>query len=234
MMALQIGGLDVDFEAMRAIVSWDESRYRLDVRLWHPIVERAPEAVRLQAAFLFLDQLLGEDDVERWIGEIDLLEAPTSGRTPAELKAEVDRRRTDATGDATWIVGQRDGPDGPMFVTANAALKRIDYPFHDHHVEISTVFGGELPKGELAEALNQEEDDLLPRFEGLAIHAARTTVPGKRSLHFVTEDPERLRPAIDSWAAALPDDLPGGVSRRIKVNFAHDMNWSFQRELGIR
>ena len=234
LMGLEVAGTRFDLEEMRAIASWDESRFRLDVRLWHPSFEKAPEPVRLQAAFVFLDQLLGEDDVERWIGQIDVLDAPTGGRTPEELRAEVDRHRSESPGEATWILGQMDRPEGPMFVTANAALKRIDHPFDDYYAQISLVFDGGLPQDEIADALNREEDDLLPRFEGLAIFAARTTESGKRTLHFVTEDTDKLRPAIDAWAAALPDELPGGVARRIKVGFGRDMDWSFQRELGVR
>lgn len=234
LMALEIAGIRFNLEETRAIASWDETRRRLDVRVWHPLFDKAPEPVKLQAAFLFLDQLLGEDDVERWIGQIDLLEAPTGGRTPAELRAEVDRHRSEPPGEAAWILARVDRPEGPMFVTANAALKRIDHPFDDHHAEISLVFDAGLPEGELADALNGEEDDLLPRFDGLAIYAARTTEAGIRTLHFVTPDTERLRPAIDAWAADLPDELPGGVARRIKVGFGRDMDWSFQRTLGIR
>ena len=234
LMGLEIAGTHFDLEEMRAIASWDDARQRLDVRLWHPLFATVPEPIRLQAAFVFLDQLLGEDDVERWIGQIDILDAPTGGRTPNELRAEVDRHRSESSADATWILAQMDRPEGPMFVTANAALKRIDHPFDDYYAQVSLVFEGGLPQDDLAEALNREEDDLLPRFDGLAIYAARTTEAGKRTLHFVTQDTDRLRPAIDAWAADLPDELPGGVPRRIKVGFGRDMDWSFQRELGIR
>ena len=52
----------------------------------------------MRVGFLFLDNLLGEDDVERWIGEIDALDAPIEGRTPDELIAEVRRRAAEAPG----------------------------------------------------------------------------------------------------------------------------------------
>ena len=53
---------------------------------------------------------------------IDLLEAPVGGRTPAELRSEVERRRTE-TGDAnTWVVGERTGPDGAVAVVAADAI----------------------------------------------------------------------------------------------------------------
>jgi hypothetical protein len=44
-----------------------------------------------------------------------------------------------------------------------------------------------------------------------------------------------MRPAIDAWAAGIPDSLaPGQPQRRLKVNFERDMDWMFQREIGVR
>jgi len=78
-----------------------------------------------------------------WIGRIDLLDARTSGRTPDELKAEIDRRRNESGGDETWVLGSGDGPGGRQTVVlADASLKRIDHPFADHHVEIGVVLQG--------------------------------------------------------------------------------------------
>jgi len=47
-----------------------------------------------------------------------------------------------------------------------------------------------------------------------------------RTMHFVAEDLERVRATIDAWALDLPP-------RRIKVNFAEDIDWTFRHELGI-
>jgi hypothetical protein len=188
-------------------------------------------------AFVFLDSLLGEEDVERWVGEIDLLEAPTGGLTPAELKATIDRHKAESTGDETWVVRDVRKADGNVeIVSANAALKRIDHPFHDHHVTITVVMGiDRMPTDTEAAVLNAEEDDLLGRLGDVAIFVGRATGTGSRTLHFVAEDPERMRPAIDAWAAAIPDAISEGLpQRRLKVNFDRDMDWSFQRALGIR
>jgi hypothetical protein len=233
--SIQIGPWQVDFDEVRAISSWDESRHRVDVRLWHPKFPDLPREARLQVAFLFLDNLLGEDDVERWIGGIDLLEAPTGGRTPDELRAEIARRREEGSGDATWVLGQLTRPDGTMaIVTANAALKRIDHPFADHHVTIGVVLDGPvMPTDDIAATINAEEDDLLERLGDAAVYVGRTTTPGLRELHFVTRAPDGMRPGIDGWAATLPDNWPNGTQRRIKVDFQQDMDWTFREELGL-
>jgi hypothetical protein len=237
LMGLDIGGRPFDLEETRAIASWDAARRRVDVRLWHPRFTEAPEPVRLQVAFVFLDSLLGEDDVERWVGQIDILEASSGGLTPAELKAEIERQKAEATGDETWVVRDVRNPAGEVeIVSANASLKRIDHPFHDHHVTIAVVMGiDRMPNDAEASVLNAEEDDLLGRLGGVAIFVGRSTGAGVRTLHFVAEEPDRMRPAIDAWAAEIPDALAEGQpQRRLKINFDRDMDWTFQRELGLR
>lgn len=226
--AIQVGGQTFDWDDMRAISSWDEHRQRLDVRLWHDGFATAPDQVRQQVAFLFLDNLLGEDEVERWIGQVDLLEAPTGGRTPEELRAEVARHAAEPPGE-TWVLGQGEGPGGvPVIVMADAGLKRIDLPFADQHVQVRiAIEGGGMPSGELADQLNAEEDRLTGGLDGIARLAGRTTTPGERVIHYVAEDLDRVRAAIDGWAKDAPD-------WRVKVDFRHDPRWEFQRDLGVR
>ena len=220
---LQLGSIDVPLDDMRAIAGWDESRQVLDVKLWHPAFPSLPEQGRLQAAFLFLDNLLGEDDVERWIGEIEVLEAPTGGRTPAELAAEVDRHRGDPVDD-NWVLATGESRDGPVFVLANAGLKRIDHPFAEHHVAIRIPLDG-LPDDAAAERLNAEEEDLLGRLTGAAIQAGRRTDVHGRTIHLVTADPDRARAICQEWAAQLPE-------RRIRIEVKRDPRWTFREELG--
>lgn len=237
LMGLEVAGQRFDLEAMRATATWDPARRRIDVGLSHPAFADVPQAVRIQVGFVFLDSLLGEDDVERWIGEIDILDAPTDGLTPAQLRAELDRHRAEPTGDESWVVRDVRNADGQIeIVSANAALKRIDYPFHDHHVTIAVVMGTDrMPTDAEAAVLNAEEDDLLARLGNAAIFVGRSTGTGSRTLHFVAEDPDRMRPAIDAWAAEIPNAISEGLpQRRLKVNFDRDMDWSFQRALGIR
>ncbi len=226
--ALEVSGHRLQLQEMRAITSWDETRRRLDVRLWHDLFERAPLPVRQQIAFLFLDKLLGEEDVERWIGQVDLLEAPAGGKTPDELRAEVARHAAEPRGD-TWVLGQGTGPGGqPLIVMADAGLKRIDHPFADQHISIRIqIPGGGMPDDSLAALLNSEEDRLVASLGDAAVLAARTTAPGERTIHFVGADLDAVRACIDAWAKDAPE-------WRVGVDFQHDPRWEFQRELGVR
>ena len=113
LMTLVVAGGQFDLEEMRASAAWDETRRLVDVRLWHPRFPEVPEDVRMQAGFLFLDHLLGEDGVERWIGAIELFDAPTGGRTPAELKAEVERHAAEPTATRPGSTASARGPTEP-------------------------------------------------------------------------------------------------------------------------
>lgn len=237
---VNIGGASFDFAEMRAIASWDDVRQREDVRLWHPGFPSVPDNARIQVGFLFLDNLLGEDAVERWIGVIDILGDPTGGRTPAELKAEIDRRSTESAsaGDVHWVLSQRQLPNGRTeIIVADASLKHIDHPFAQRHAMIRTVVADDrwLPTAAEAAVLDAEEDDIVRRLEGVAVFAGRTTSPGQRVMHFVTADTKAMDPAIDAWAAAIPGSIgDGGPARRIKVDTETDASWSFQKALGVR
>jgi hypothetical protein len=235
LMSLQVGGSQFDLQAMRASASWDPTRRLVDVRLWHPGFERVGDEVRMQVGFLFLDHLLGEDGVERWIGRIDLLGEPPDGLSPAELKGLVERHAAEPPTGDSWQVGEVRRPDGsPAIVAVDAALKRIDHPFHDLHVWVRMLWGAERhPTDTESAQLEAEEDEFLRRMGDAAILAARVTVPGMRIWHFVTRDFDTMKPAIDGWAAWLPDALsPGLPQRRLQIDGGGDMTWAFRHDLG--
>jgi hypothetical protein len=229
---LEIAGASVDLGAMQAATAWDTARQRLDVRLWRPAFSGLQQQARLQVAFLFLDNVLGEDEVERWIGRIEVDADASNGQGPDELGAEIERHRTEPAGDESWILGRLDGPDGPAIVMSNAALKRIDHPFAGIHVTVQEAIpGAGMPSDADAARLNAEEDDLVRRFEAIGAYAGRTTRPGLRTMHFVAATVDDVKGVIDPWAHDLPD-LEG--SRKLKVGFAEDVHWRFrQRDLGL-
>jgi hypothetical protein len=92
-----------------------------------------------------------------------------------------------------------------------------------------------MPTDAESAMMNEQEDDFLRRLGDVAVYAGRVTRPGRRTMHFVAEDPDAMRPAIDGWAQDLPDSLSEGLPQlRLKVDFERDMDWAFQRDLGIR
>lgn len=223
---LTIGRTSVHLEEVRAIAGWDATRERLDVRLWHPAFPAVPESVRRQIAFLFLDNLLGEEDVERWIGSIDLLEAETVGRTPLELRDEVARRAVAATHDV-WVVGERRDRHGDIgVVSANAAIKRVDLPFAMYHLCVTIDRGlEELTDSPELEDLDAAEERLVEALSADgATFVGRVTDKRSRRLHFVCDEPTRPKQVAQDWALDEPRFGP-------RVETRPDPHWEFMRDV---
>ena len=224
--SLVLDGLQVDLAAFRAIVSWDEARARVDVRLWHPSFERAAHDTRMRAAFLFLDNLLGEDDVERWIGSIDLLDAPTGGRTPDELRAEIARRAGEVVEDQ-WTLGTIG--DGEGIAVLNLTVKPIDHPECGFHLKATMARGiDQLAQHPDETAKVDAAEDRLVDALGTAgvVHLGHVTRRREREVHFMCADGERARQIANDWAAA---ERPLGP--RIEVR--PDPGWEVRRDLGM-
>jgi hypothetical protein len=225
---LRFGDLDIDLAEFRAIAGWDEGRERLDVKLWHPALAGAPQGARLRGAFLFLDNLLGEEGVERWIGEIDVLDDPTGGRTPDELRAEVERRAAEATGESWVLATMEDGRDQAVCVL-NLAVKPIDHPTCSSHLQVTVALGLEQLAGadETTAALDAAEDALTEDLRPLGVaHLGRVTRRRERDMHWMVAEPDAAREVARAWATSHRDWSP-----RIEVR--PDPRWDIRRRLGI-
>jgi hypothetical protein len=79
---LQIAGVDLAYDDFRVGFELDQTRRLVHVVLYHPALGDLPEEQRSTPLFLTLDDWLGEDGVERWIGRarctLQVSEAPSS------------------------------------------------------------------------------------------------------------------------------------------------------------
>lgn len=226
---LQAGGVEVNLGEVRSIASWNSDRQRVDVKLWHPNLETAPESTRSQVGFLFLDNLLGEDTVERWIGEIDVLDAAIGGRTPDELRAEV-LRQAEAASPESWMLATRmDKRGDEAIVLVNMSIKPIDHPFHQHHAVVTLAVGSEHLAGDEARGneLEEAEERLVEAMAGASgVHLGRVTERRRREIHFVAQSAEPARAAAESWSKAERHLQPD-------IKIRHDPEWSFRDQLGL-
>jgi hypothetical protein len=198
-----VGPARVDLAGVRATTGWDEDAELLSVRLWHPAFDGLPDPVRHQVAFLFLDNLLGEDDVERWIGAIETDPAAAGGLSRDALRDLVAGHAAAATGER-WIIAEvQDGRGGRVILRLNRALKRIDHPDAGHHLAATVERGLDQLAGspELA-VVETAEDQLVDALKRVAVEAARLTERRRRTTHFVCADAARAVDVARAWADA--------------------------------
>ena len=223
-LAIEISGHRFASEEFRIAYTFDRSRERLDVELFHPKFRSSNDQLTRQVLFLTLDQCLGEDDVERWIGSIQAAKSqPTGALRLEEFVLAVAETRKVATGEQ-YTLGQGKSRDGkPVLISVNSALKQIDHLDHVFHLVIAIVVphpdGNGFPSKEDAETLNRAEDALLAALGANAVQIGRVTWAGRREIHMFIRDATAGAATVDGWIAQIrPLAATSGI--------AFDPEWS--------
>ena len=221
---LEIGGRRFAPEDFAVSFAYDGNRERFDVVLFHPEFGKADERLAHQAAFLTLDELLGEDDVERWIGRIDVAKSPPPGATRLDqFKQAVEGAGATASGDH-FVLGEGMSRDGRRVIIAtNEALKQIDHLDHVFHLKIGLALRAPdrngFPGDEESARLNAFEDQLEATLGDNAIHIGRATWAGRREIHLFVRDPAAASAATDAWREQVQPWQPTS-------EIAYDPGWS--------
>jgi len=197
----------------------DDDIEKIHGTYWHPGFAELPVDDRGAALFILLDQVLGEDDVERWLGGIDLAAGPSDDAVPiAALQAAVEQLEREATGQK-WVIGTFDDEDGSkIFVAINRALKRIDHVLMQMHVvvELDIIEGDDVPK------LQALDTELVTQLGGIAAYLGRETRPGSRLIHLYAADDGSARRIVEEFCARHAD-------RQADATWTHDPAWTFAR-----
>ncbi|MBL8683186.1 MAG: DUF695 domain-containing protein [Myxococcales bacterium] len=231
-MKLEINGFALELDQVAFVLEEDEGRERLHVKVFHPLFSKInDEQLAMRIAFIALDNTLGEDDVERWIGAIELGEGVAVA--PVMLSALRERVRafaSKATGERwTLLEGSIDG--APIFVLVNTAIKRVDHLLLDMHVEVVIPLAEPTEEGltisKEADVLNAMQDELDALLGDEAIHVARETTRGKRILHYHVMEGGPAAALFERWRSRY--DGRDGHAYAIEVLFSNDPQWDVLR-----
>ncbi len=152
------------------VVEPDPSTEELDLTVGHPDFRIMDEALRLQVVFRLLDDLLGEDATELWIGAVDAVPHSLPWGIPfLDLAANVEHQAATATG-VRWEWSDKDDFElGRSRLAVNRALKRLDHLDLELFVTVSIeAAGADDPQ------VRRVEDDLRSTLEdGVAVFARR-------------------------------------------------------------
>lgn len=226
-MSLEFGGHKLSFDDLAFAVDPEDAREIVHLTAFHEAFASMPDAkMRMRVVFIALDNLLGEDGVERWVGRVELAETkPENALGLAALDTFVSEFAAKATGER-WMVlkGTRDG--APIFLTTNAALKRVDHLLMDTHLSVTIAIDAPteqgFPTNEEADALNAIEDALTEALAKDAVYIGRETTRGVRSLHFHVLESGPAAAIVERWRGRFP-------ARSIDVAFARDLRWDVLR-----
>lgn len=169
---IELNGIDLDPLQADMVVIVDPESEMLDLQIGHPDFASLDETLRFQAAFRFIDDLIGEDDAEAWIGSVDVFEQALSwGVDLINLPDDIARLKAAATHDQWATVNLEDRELGRSILVINRALKRLlNLPF-TLHVQISI----ELPGDGTTSTADAVEDQLEEVLGDRGVLYARET-----------------------------------------------------------
>ena len=214
------GGPTLAYAELAVGIERDDDRRLLHLDLHHPALREMPADERAHLGILMLDHALGEDAVERWIGQIDFVEAPVEDAVDlVGLRAAVAEL---GEVEAVWVVADYEDAGYPMILMTCPSLKRWDHPRLDTCCEVIFGYRGgadRLPTEDLQDLFGAVEDELLALVENIeeAEHFA-TLTGGHARRHFIYVDGESMAGArIQAWG--------DGKGRGIRVNLEEDPGW---------
>ncbi|GAB3584149.1 DUF695 domain-containing protein [Calidifontibacter terrae] len=195
---------------------------RVDVQVFHPLMQHLTPQGRATYCFLVLDAALGENATETWIGELSPSEVePIDSFGLAGLRAVVRDLAAEFVDGDRWMELRGDGPTGPVVALARVPLSAASDPGLDECVQIIVSYdAGDdgLPTETAEDALSTYRDHLIERLEGHGrLLAVMTT--GRRRIYYFYVDSTRTGAAQLSAAAR---SWPGSV----RVETEHDPGWS--------
>ncbi|GAA4357495.1 DUF695 domain-containing protein [Microbacterium rhizosphaerae] len=224
---LEIGGAILELARMRFGVTSDPDRLRLHVSVYHPLFADMSASMRTQVAFLVLDWLLGEDDVERWVGKVDaVVDTPPAVVDGGELITAAAALAREGDIDE-WAVAQWHDENGNRGLASyRRALRWLDYPTLDEHHALTMSFASRedgLPLGsDELDTLRALEDELGQHLGASGVVVGHQTATGRRTFHVYTDsEDQNVAEALRVWSG----------KEGLSIESSDDAGWSLVRHL---
>ncbi|PKQ25236.1 MAG: hypothetical protein CVT64_11070 [Actinobacteria bacterium HGW-Actinobacteria-4] len=189
---LQIAGQELDLSLTTFRVEPVEEELRVHVGVYHPAFARLPQGVPVQITYLVLDWVLGEDDVERWLGHIETLDvAPANGTSVDALRGAVASIAQARDPDAWTLAEWSDKKGLPGHALFRRGLRWLDHPTFDRHHLLTRPFAAQdngLPLDAATVAEIQELDVELEAALGHGgVFVGRETYAGTSTFHVYSD-----------------------------------------------
>jgi hypothetical protein len=220
---LEAAGKTINLSRSRVSVTLDEERARANVSFHHPAFTVLTAGHRHQLSCLLLDWLLGEDNVQRWIGTINAAETEPPDSLPATDLPDIIEAMTARHMHIGWTLKDAGTDSGPRtIIRALHPLRWIDHPLLDLHTAVQIGYPQTRPDGlpdyDEAIDLHRVEETLTSALGPRGLLVATQTSNGRRILHYYTDSEDQNgRDAIDRFADTQP---------HVEVIHTHDPGWT--------
>ena len=220
---VEAAGVILDPSEVVFTFEYDELYEQIDLVLDHDSLFEAHPDAALEAAFAAIEAIIGEDNIERWVGIVEISAEPIEGRTLSELPSIISRFEPTITGDQWEEIETTDVSGWEEHLRINRAAKAIDHLGHNIHLEVRIELEDfdrlALPTATETQALDELAVSLETELGDHALALAVDTVNRHRSLHYYVNDIETVEQLVDAWIEARED-------RTIEAMFMVDPVWN--------
>jgi hypothetical protein len=205
---MQFADRQVEISTFMTTLKLQAHRHRLDVVLHHPELATMTDHDRLRVAFMVLDRLLGEDAVERWLGEVRASPEPLPQALPAtallDAVMELEERESDG---AHWVELTAKRSDGALvFIKARRPMRWIDNLTFDHHLAVRVPYrpaGGDgQPDNAERERLSAIARELSDGLGPAGLLVAKVRCAGRCDIHAYFDDEDVAASSAARWWVA--------------------------------
>ncbi|NED99206.1 hypothetical protein [Phytoactinopolyspora halotolerans] len=221
---LKVDDYDFDMSELEVGARVDTSSGKVDVVVHHPLFTLVDHDHRLHVGFVGLDAALGETDVERWIGSVDVaVDRPIDAIPMASLSDVVDQLSSAGSGE--WAAMEGRGPRGPVFAIIRRSVGRHSHPLADTHVAVVLGYdaaGNGMPADPtISTDIEELEGQIVDAWGGEGpriVHVGHVTGGGQVVAHFYVDgleiDAEAIRPVLGGWSRG-----------KTSIATSHDPRW---------
>lgn len=167
-----IEGYDVQFAETVVGAQVDQEHGRLNITVHHPLFPLLGDGTRLEVAFRALYAALGEDGVERWLGEVKVAADPPMDAFAVSALPSLTEQ---FGGGPHWIELSGKSRLGAVKASVRRPLSRVDRPLCDTHVAVVVPYPAGrdgLPSADhVATAVRDIRDEVLRAAGGDGPHA---------------------------------------------------------------
>lgn len=188
---VQVGGLHLEPGEAAAMVALDDRRFRADVTVFHPAFTELDDGARSRVANVLVGWALGEDDTDRWIGQIHATTRRPLDSVPVSMLGALTSQFGERWGGERWLTLEGSFGTARLIAAVRHPLHRVDYPLFDEHIEVRLSYRDALPDGlpdeEALSDLLAVQDAIVSRLGSDAVLVAVQTASGERLLHFYAD-----------------------------------------------
>ncbi|MBT2549678.1 DUF695 domain-containing protein [Arthrobacter sp. ISL-65] len=213
----------VDLGLARIAVDWDDRSALAELTVYHPAFTRMSTNDCRLAGRLLVDWLLGEDDVQRWVGALNVARTDPRDSQPAAVVPEFFQAVATRNANPRWTIREAQTSSGHRVIVCTLRpLRWVDHPLLDLHTAVRISYrrtGPDgLPDGDALMGLQNLEADLGALLGSRGELVASETCNGLRILHYYSDSEDQNgRDSFDRFARAR---------KEVQVTHTGDPGWA--------